>query len=69
MYTLRHESIMSKSSEYTILMASQKKLLTVKELEGVIVYPEVLCCYADCSFLFSHQMTDLGLKLQTRVSH
>ena len=39
---------MSKNSEYTILMESQKKLLTVKELMGVIVYPEVLCCYANC---------------------
>ena len=68
-YTLKHERIMLKSSECTILMANQKKLLTVKELEGVIVYPEVLCCYANCWFLFSHQMTDLSLQLQTRVRH
>ena len=67
MYTLRHERIISKSSECTILMASQKKLLTVKELEGVIVYPEVLCCYAYCQFLFSHQMTDLSLEKQIRI--
>ena len=33
----------------------------------MIVYPEVLCCYAYCQFLFSHQMTDLSLETQIRI--